>query len=176
MNQRNNHFRGERPVGWGEIIFPRKAGWYWPMPCLLSKAQQLKYVHPINSVWTRCVVPKALLQTRLRIKTPSRPGDTFHLPICFLNLCQNSLAHKMVGKNTEYSGFTLLWECSWLEEKTRGNVLPTWLKPCGYLRIAASPLQRQKQEQELLSPLFAANRSWGTVLWVPQIWMPLAYT
>lgn len=70
MNQRNNHFRGERPVDWEEIISLRKAGWHWPMPCLLSDAQQLEYVQPINSVWTCCVVPKAFLQTMLRIKHP----------------------------------------------------------------------------------------------------------
>lgn len=64
------------------------------MLCLPSDVQPLEWAHPINSVRTLCVVPKAFLQPRFRIKMPSRPGDTFHLPTCFLSLHLNSLAHK----------------------------------------------------------------------------------
>lgn len=94
MNQRINHFRVKRPVGWGATIFLRKTGWHWHMLCLPSDVQPLEWAHPINSVRTLCVVPKAFLQPRFRIKMPSRPGDTFHLPTCFLSLHLNSLAHK----------------------------------------------------------------------------------
>ena len=64
------------------------------MFCLPSDVQLLEWVHPINSVRTLRVVPKAFLQPRCRIKTPSRPGDTFQLPILFLSLHLNSLADK----------------------------------------------------------------------------------
>lgn len=77
------------------MIFLRKTGWCWHMLCLPSDVQPLEWLHPINSVRTLCAVPKAFLQPRFRIKMPSRPEDTFQLPICFLSLRLNSLTHKM---------------------------------------------------------------------------------
>lgn len=67
---------GESPVGWGAVLFPRKT---LAHAVLQSNVQPPQWTHPINSVWTLYVVPKAFSQLRFRIKTPSRPGDTFQL-------------------------------------------------------------------------------------------------
>lgn len=76
------------------MILLIKTGWHWHTLCLPSDVQPLEWVHPINSVRTLCVVPKAFLQTGFRIKMPSRPRETFQLQICFLSLQLNSLRRK----------------------------------------------------------------------------------
>lgn len=100
---------GESLVGWGAVLFLWKTLTH---AVLQSNVQPPQWTHPINSVWTLYMVPKAFLQLRFRIKTPSRPGDTFLLspkPLFKFPGTQN-----VAEESRGLLCFTLL--CEWLDE------------------------------------------------------------